>query len=56
MKRLNLKSIGWLLSVLTSLTFSAAGRADAGDNQPSPAGAPVHASIDTGWTLQLPED
>lgn len=56
MKRLNLKSIGWLLSVLTSLTFSAAGRADAGDNPPSPAGAPVHASIDTGWTLQLPED
>lgn len=56
MKRLNLKSICWLLSVLTSLTFSAAVRADTGDSQPAPAGTPEHISNDTGWTLQLPED
>lgn len=51
MKRLNLKSICWLLNALTSLAFSAAARAESGNDQPSPTGMPERISNDSGWTL-----
>lgn len=56
MNRLDLKSVCFLLGMLTSSAFSTVAQAESGNDQLSPTPRPERISNEIGWTLQLPED